>query len=249
MNGRPRTVAARLAYVRAALDAARRVLVVSGAGVSAESGIPTFRTGGGWWRGRRSEELATLAAFRADPLENWEWYDYRRQIVARAEPNPAHRAVAAWERPGRNVFVITQNVDDLHERAGSHEVVHIHGSIWRMRCLKRGGPVWEDRRVPLPKLPPDCPCGGVARPDIVWFDEDLPRDARTRINNYFREGRVDVAFVIGTEATFDYVRSYAARARKLGALVVEVNPRRTQLSGEADVRLVGRAGDILPALT
>ena len=238
-----------LARVRAALGAARRVLVVSGAGISAESGIPTFRSEGGWWRGKHPKKLATLSAFKEDPLESWEWYDYRRQLVARAEPNAGHRAVAGWERPGRDIFVITQNVDDLHERAGSREVVHIHGSIWRLKCLDEGGPVWEDRRAPLPKLPPDCPCGGVARPDVVWFDEELPPDACARIEDYFGAGRVDVALVVGTEATFDYVRGYAAEARARGALVVEVNPGLTQLSKDVDVRLAGRAGDILPALT
>jgi NAD-dependent protein deacetylase/lipoamidase len=249
MNDEVRTDAAGLARVGAALGAARRVLVISGAGISAESGIPTFRSEGGWWKGENPEELATLASFKSRPEKIWEWYDYRRQLVARAEPNAAHRAVADWRRPSRDIFIITQNVDDLHERAGSREVVHIHGSIWRLKCLKEGGPVWEDRRVPLPKLPPDCPCGGIARPDVVWFDEALPRDARKRIKDYFTAGRIDVAFVVGTEATFDYVRGYAARARALGALVVEVNPVRTQLSGKVDVRLTGRAGNILSILT
>lgn len=237
-----------LARARAALATARRVLVVSGAGISAESGIPTFRSEGGWWLGENPEELATLAAFEKNPEKIWKWYDYRRQLIARAEPNAAHRAVAGWERPGRGVFVITQNVDDLHERAGSSDVVHIHGSIWRLRCMREGGPVWEDRRAPLPKLPPDCPCGGIARPDVVWFDEDLPPDACARVKEFFAAGRVDVAFVVGTEATFDYVRGYAEEARSRGALVVEVNPGRTQLTDAAHVRLAGKAGEILAAL-
>ena len=238
-----------LARVRATLGAARRVLVVSGAGISAESGIPTFRSEGGWWLGENPEELATLAAFKENPKKIWKWYDYRRQMIARVEPNAAHRAVAGWEKPGRNVFIITQNVDDLHERAGSSEVVHIHGSIWRLKCMNEGGPVWEDRRTPLPKIPPDCPCGGVARPDVVWFDEELPPDACAHIEEFFEGGRIDIAFVVGTEATFDYVREYAAKARSRGALVVEVNPGTTQLTEAVDLRLVGRAGEILPTLT
>lgn len=249
MSDEPRTDDAGRARVRAALGAARRVLVISGAGISAESGVPTFRSEGGWWEGEDPEELATLASFGRGPEKVWRWYDYRRGLVARAEPNAAHRAVAGWQGPGREVFVITQNVDDLHERAGSREVVHIHGSIWRLKCLNEGGPVWEDRRVPLPELPPGCPCGGIARPDVVWFDEELPPDECARVEDYFGAGRVDVALVVGTEATFDYVRGYAAAARALGALVVEVNPGRTQLSGDVDVRLVGRAGDVLPSLT
>ena len=127
------------------LGDARKILVLSGAGVSAESNIPTFRGEGGWWRSLNPAELATYAAFEKDPKLVWEWYEYRRGLVANASPNPAHQVLAALEAPGREVFILTQNVDDLHERAGNSHVVHIHGFIWNVICLKDGktyGRVW-----------------------------------------------------------------------------------------------------------
>jgi NAD-dependent deacetylase len=126
-----------------ALAGARNVLVLSGAGISAESNIPTFRGEGGWWRSLNPASLATLAAFKKDPKLVWEFYEYRRHLVANASPNKAHRALAELESPDRNVFIVTQNVDDLHERAGSHGIVHVHGSIWAASCLKDGA-TYED---------------------------------------------------------------------------------------------------------
>jgi NAD-dependent deacetylase len=233
-----------VARVVDALRRARNVLVITGAGVSAESDIPTFRGEGGWWRSRNPEELATFAAFRKDPGFVWEWYEYRRGLVAGARPNAAHEAIANLESPGRDVFIITQNVDDLHEKAGSHRIVHIHGSIWKVICLK-DNKVYEDRRVPLPELPPICECGGILRPGVVWFDEDLPPDACAQIEEYFRHTHVDVVLVVGTEATFDYIREWALRAKPAGALVVEINPGETVLTPQVDVRLQGKAGEVL----
>ena len=223
---------------------AKKVLVLTGAGVSAESNIPTFRGEGGWWRSLNPMELATFAAFKKNPRLVWEWYEYRRGLIANAIPNAAHRVLAALEAPAREVFIVTQNVDDLHERAGSQHVVHIHGSIWRVACLK-DGQSYEDRRVPLPELPPICACGGLLRPGVVWFGESLPSDAYSQIEEYLRQTQVDVALVIGTEAVFGYIRDWAWRAKRSGALLVEINPNPTVLTPDVDVMLQGKAGQIL----
>lgn len=232
--------------VRDRLRSARRVLALTGAGVSAESGIPTFRGRDGWWRREDPSRLATQEAFDRDPSYVWEWYEYRRGLIAKAEPNAGHRALAAWASD-RTVLVATQNVDDLHERAGSTEVTHIHGSIWRVRC-QRCGRETENRDHPLPERPPRCrDCGGRLRPAVVWFGELLPAAPIHRVES-FLDGGVDVAFVIGTEASFGYIQGFARAARRAGAFLVEVNPSRTVLSGVVDVRLAGPAGTVLPDL-
>ena len=224
------------------------MLVLSGAGISAESGIPTFRGRDGWWRREDPTKLATADAFRRDPAYVWEWYEYRRDLVGRAEPNDGHRAVARWEGGGREVLVATQNVDDLHERAGSGRVVHIHGSIWRVKCFACPADPREDRTVPFPHLPPPCPaCGGALRPDVVWFGEMLPQAPLRAIDDFVAAG-VDLALVVGTEATFPYITGIALAAREAGALLVEVNPSRTALSDGVDVRLEGPAGELLPRI-
>jgi NAD-dependent deacetylase len=229
------------------LRTARRVLALTGAGISAESGIPTFRGRDGWWRQEDPTRLATQAAFDRDPAYVWQWYQYRRGLIAAAAPNPGHRALADLERAGRDVLVATQNVDDLHERAGSGAVTHIHGSIWRVRCE---GCLAEhhDATHPFPTLPPRCgDCGALLRPAVVWFGEILPASPVVRIEE-FLDGGVDLALVIGTEATFGYIQGFALAARRAGALLVEVNPGETPLSDVADVRLRGPAGEVLPGL-
>jgi len=243
----PTLDATQLARVIAAVRDAKNILVLTGAGISAESGVPTFRGKDGWWRSRNPEELATRTAFRENPRLVWEWYEYRRELIARVEPNLAHHALAWLESQGKNVFILTQNVDDLHERAGSRQVVHIHGSIWSVTCLKEDR-TFEDRRVPMPELPPLCACGGVLRPAVVWFDEELPHDACARIENYLQQGGIDVAFVVGTYVTFDYIARWALAARNSGALLVEVNPDETSLTRQADIVLRGKAGDIFSAI-
>ncbi|MBN2466239.1 NAD-dependent deacylase [candidate division WOR-3 bacterium] len=238
---------ARTARVRERLAKAKNVMVITGAGISAESGVPTFRDARGLWKEFNPLDYATHDAFERDPVRVWKWYDQRRVNMAQARPNPAHRALAAMQRPGRRVFIVTQNVDDLHEQAGSKEVVHIHGSLWRIRC-ERDGTVLENREAPLSELPPTCMCGEVMRPDIVWFGEELPRQPVERILHYLLEGGIDLCLVIGTEATFGYIVQWALQAREAGAMVVDVNPRDTGLGSIVDVHLRGKAGDVLPKL-
>jgi NAD-dependent deacetylase len=233
--------------VRERLAAARRVLVITGAGVSAESGIPTFRTDDGLWQKDNPLDFATREAFLRDPEAVWRWYEERRRVAAAAEPNPAHKALARLEAPGRQVLVVTQNVDDLHERAGSTDVVHVHGSLWRLRC-ERDGTVVEDRHVPLNELPPTCPCGNVMRPDVVWFGEALPWAPVQRVRDFLLHGAIDCCLVVGTEASFGYIVEWTFSARETGALCVEVNPRTTGLSSLVDYRFEGRAGTVLPLL-
>lgn len=233
--------------VRTRLAEGRRVLALTGAGISAESGIPTFRGEDGWWKREDPTKLATQAAFDRDPSYVWEWYEHRRGLVSDAAPNPGHRALASWEAAGKDILVATQNVDDLHERAGSEVVTHIHGSIWRVRC-QACGRERADHTHPLPERPPRCEqCGGLERPAVVWFGEMLPAEPIRRVET-FLDGGVDVAFVIGTEASFGYIQGFARAARGAGALLVEVNPSRTVLSDVVDVRLPEPAGEVLPTL-
>jgi NAD-dependent deacetylase len=236
-----------IALVREHLATAKNVMIITGAGISAESGIPTFRDEKGLWKEFNPLDYATRDAFKRNPAKVWQWYDERRTNMAQARPNPAHVTLAAMARPGRRVFIVTQNVDDLHEQAGSKEVVHVHGSLWRLRC-ERDGTVLENREVPLSENPPTCMCGEVMRPDIVWFGEELPRQPVEQIIHYLLEGRIDLCLIVGTEASFGYIVQWALQAREAGAIVVDVNPRDTGLGSVVDVHLQGKAGDILPRL-
>ncbi len=166
------------AAVRRALEEAESVAVLTGAGISAESGVPTFRGGGGLWRNFSPEQLATPEAFARDPRLVWEWYDWRRGRVAAAQPNAGHRALAELERRAagqgaRSFTLITQNVDGLHDRAGSRRIAKLHGDLWQTRCLGCGAEA-RNEQVPLAELPPPCRCGGLLRPAVVWFGETLP---------------------------------------------------------------------------
>lgn len=205
------------------------IAVLTGAGISAESGVPTFRGPGGLWRTFRAEELATPQAFRRDPVLVWEWYDWRRSVIAGCRPNAAHEVLAEMERRVADLTLITQNVDGLHHRAGSRTVVELHGNIWRMRCTRECRPAWDDQAVPLPELPPRCPdCGALARPDVVWFGESLPGEALEAAVQAAQRCRV--MLVIGTSALVQPAAGLPLLALRHGARLIEINPVPTMLS-------------------
>lgn len=238
-----------LAQVAARMGEDARVTVLTGAGVSAASGVRTFRDPGGLWHGMRPEEVATPEAFACDPRLCWEWYEMRRRQIAACEPNPAHEVIARWARQRPGFRLVTQNVDGLHERAGTPGVVRFHGSIWHLSCAARcaGSPAaWEDRRVPLPELPPACPaCGGIARPAVVWFGEGID----PRVILAAREAvECEVFLAVGTSAVVFPAAGMIGEARRAGALVVEVNPETSAGAGEAQVVLRGGAEVVLPRL-
>ncbi len=238
---------AALARARELLAGASRLVVFTGAGVSAESGIPTFRDAlEGMWARFDPERLATEAGFRADPALVWRWYAERRERIARAEPNAAHAAIAAAERGGRAVTVVTQNVDGLHRRAGSTDIVELHGSIARAKCLEGCGVVpagWEhDVRVP-----PPCPrCGAPLRPDVVWFGERLPAGAFERAERLAAEA--DAMLVVGTSGLVQPAASLPWAAVRHRRPVIVVGPDPTELDGLATVCLRGRAVSVVPAI-
>ena len=233
-----------------AVRAARHLAVLTGAGVSAESGVPTFRDAQtGLWARHDPMELATPQAFRRDPKLVWDWYQWRRELVGQAEPNAGHLALAQLEsrfsQPGLRFTLITQNVDGLHQRAGSHSVIELHGSLLRSKCST------EDRVVetwpPTDEAPPRCPsCGGLLRPDVVWFGEGLPRPALAAATAAARA--CDVFFSIGTSSLVEPASLLPLIALEHGAVVVEINPDETPLTARATYALRGPAGTLLPEL-
>lgn len=227
--------------MRERIQAARSICVLTGSGISAESGIPTFRGAGGLWRNFRPESLATPEAFTKDPKLVWEWYDWRRGLIAKAEPNAGHRAVAS--RP--EITVVTQNVDELHQRAGSKKVLQVHGSIWVVRCTGCGEE-HHDSRVPLPELPPRCRCGALLRPAVVWFGEGLSPGVWDNAQQAVTS--CDVLLVVGTSALVYPAASLAPLAKQAGAFVVEVNPDETPLSTAVHYTVRLRAGEALPQI-
>jgi len=231
---------------REALAGARRVAVLTGSGASAESGVPTFRDATGLWEQVRLEDVATPGAFAADAAGVWRWYDARRRDVADTEPNPGHRALAALEDRMSRVTLITQNVDGLHQAAGSSRVVELHGSLWDLRCTGCGT-THTDSRVPLPDLPPCCPaCGEWQRPGVVWFGEALPAGALEEATRAAREA--EVLLSVGTAAEVEPAASLPRLAGEAGAFVVEINPQPSAVAGEVDLALRGPAGELLPAV-
>ena len=229
---------------RSILAQARRVAVLTGSGISAESGVPTFRGAGGLWRSFRPEELATPGAFERDPKLVWEWYDWRRGLVAAAKPNPAHEALVRLEERCEAFTLATQNVDGLHALAGSRSLILLHGDIWTLRCVSCGAER-QDRRVPLPELPPLCTCGGLLRPGVVWFGESLPAKAMERAT--VAAAQADALLMIGTSAAVWPAAGLGEVAIHAGVPVIEINPEPTVYSDRV-LSLAGRAGEILPRL-
>lgn len=228
------------------LTNADRIFAITGAGISAESGVPTFRGQGGVWKNVNPEEVATPEAFARNPQRVWEWYDARRVDLLEKQPNPGHEALARLEQNTNEWFLLTQNVDDLHEQAGSQSLWHIHGSIWQVRCIQEGN-AWEDRTAPFPELPPTCPqCGAMLRPNVTWFGEVINENALAATERFLSDGEADVVLVIGTEASFGYIAYWVQQARGVRGRIIEVNPGKTMLSGVADVHLQAPSGEVLP---
>lgn len=233
---------------------ARRVVVFTGAGVSAESGVPTFRDRlTGLWARFEPSHLATADAFRADPPLVWGWYQWRRTLVRRAQPNPAHLAIAALASHVPQLTLITQNVDDLHERAGSTDVIHLHGQIESPRCFTCGRE--PEAPLPLPEEPdagrrvepPACEhCGGPLRPGVVWFGESLPMTALT--DAFQAAEQCDLLISVGTSGVVYPAAEIPQVAWRAGACVVHINPAPGPLHGERDYAIASAAGIALPAL-
>jgi NAD-dependent deacetylase len=225
---------------------ATHIAVLTGAGISAESGVPTFRDAQtGLWASYDPMELATPGAFQRNPRLVWEWYAWRRALIAKAEPNAAHLALAAMEKFSSQFTLITQNVDGLHQKAGSRRVIELHGNIWRSKCSQeeRVVPSWDEEG----EVPPTCPnCGGLLRPDVVWFGESLPAESLSAAIRAARS--CDVFLTAGTSGLVQPAASLPVIALESGARVVEINPEPTPLSPLMNDVVSGPAGEILPLL-
>jgi NAD-dependent deacetylase len=227
------------------LKKASRVTVLTGAGISAESGVPTFRGDEGLWRDYRAEDLATAQAFFKDPTLVWSWYLWRRELIAACRPNPAHYALAGLEAQKPGMRLITQNVDGLHRLAGSRNLLEIHGCIWQVRCTACGES-YEERELNLPLPPPCRACGGLIRPAVVWFGENLDQNLLQR--SWQAAADAEVMLVIGTSALVQPAAGLALVAKKAGAYVIEINLEPTPNSDWVDESLLGKAGEVLPRL-
>jgi NAD-dependent deacetylase len=251
------------------LRGARAITVITGAGISAESGVPTFRGAAGLWRSFRPEDLATPQAFARDPQLIWDWYRWRRRSIAEAVPNPGHQVLARWDSRIHDYLLLTQNVDGLHTRAGSRRLVELHGNIWRARCTKNASHV-VDESPPTPDgervtravglaaggggappalkdvLPTCSSCGALLRPDIVWFGESLDGAAVSRALAAVHA--CELLILVGTSGVVYPVAGFPLMARRHGARVVEINIEPTPLSDVADVVLLGPSGTLLPAI-
>ena len=228
-----------------AIQNSEKTVVLTGAGISAESGVPTFRGEEGLWRNFRAEELATPSAFQRDPKLVWEWYDWRRNLIKPLHPNAGHKVIASIEKKKPDFKLITQNVDGLHRKAGNEECVELHGNIWKTRCTEEGK-VTENLESPLKKIPPTCECGAMLRPHIVWFGESLPSDAIQ--SSYQAVENCDLMLVVGTSAVVQPAALLPGIAKNSGAFVIEVNAEETPVSSLADDSYIGKAGEILPLL-
>lgn len=238
-----------------------RITVLTGAGVSAASGVPTFRGSDGLWKNFRPEALATAEAFGRDPSLVWEWYSWRRFRIAACEPNDAHRVLADWGLRFPNFKLITQNVDGLHERAsaianaaapqaGDAAIIRLHGSIWEVSCWQgcaKSPRRWKNEPLTFDEMPPRCPyCGGLIRPGVVWFGETLETDVIAQASN---ATRCDVFITVGTAAVVYPAAGFLKQARRNGAFTVEINPEATPATSTVDLSLQGGAETILPEIS
>lgn len=230
---------------RRALQKARSIVAFTGAGISAESGVPTFRSEDGIWKKFKPEELANMNAFMRNPEMVWEWYKARKRVMAEVQPNPGHYALAQMEQLIPSFAVVTQNIDNLHRRAGSKTIFELHGNIERNYCMECLTP-YANEAVLAGQEVPRCSCGGLIRPDVVWFGEMLPEDAWEGAERAC--GNADVLLSVGTSAVVYPAASLPVMAQRQGAFIIEINPEPTPLTESADVFLQGKSGAILPEL-
>ena len=231
--------------IRDRIAQAESVTVLTGAGISADSGVPTFRGEEGLWKNFRPEELASPHAFERDPTLVWEWYNWRRELLSTKEPNAAHKALADLENHIKHFWLITQNVDGLHPAAGSTKLSEIHGNIWKVRCTSCGN-IQPNHDVPIAILP-HCPdCQGLLRPHIVWFGESLDQQDLDQSSQALR--RCEVLLIVGTSGVVYPAASFAPIAKQNGAFVVELNLDPTPNTELVDLSIQGRAKDLVPLL-
>jgi NAD-dependent deacetylase len=223
---------------------AKKIVFFTGAGISAESGIPTFRGKDGIWNKLKPEELANFNAFMRNPEMVWEWYNHRKKIIHDSKPNPGHLAIAEFQKFFDDVTVVTQNIDNLHRRAGSNKIFELHGNIERNYCVKCH--TFYNKELDFSNGTPKCKCGGLIRPDVVWFGEFLPQDQfeggeKAAVNS-------DMFFVVGTSAIVYPAAGLVYSAKRAGSFIVEINIEPTEVSSTCDQSFFGEAGKILPKL-
>jgi len=225
------------------LKNAEKIIFVTGAGISQESGIPTFRGKDGLWRKHDPMKLATIDAFYDDPKLVWEWYEDRRKNIRTAEPNPGHKAIAELEKYAK-VVILTQNIDGLHQRAGSTNVLELHGSIIRIKCTRCN---FKDE-IPssFETLPPMCECGEILRPDVVWFGEALPQDVWRKAISHATY--CDAMIIAGTSLVVSPANTLPIYAKQNNALLIEINPEDTMMSADMDLSLKTTSANALPHL-
>jgi len=225
------------------LKNAEKIIFVTGAGISQESGIPTFRGKDGLWRKHDPMKLATIDAFYDDPKLVWEWYEDRRKNIRTAEPNPGHKAIADLEKYAK-VVILTQNIDGLHQRAGSTNVLELHGSIIRIKCTRCN--FKDEISSSFETLPPMCKCGEILRPDVVWFGEALPQDVwREAISH---ATCCDAMIIAGTSLVVSPANTLPIYAKQNNALLIEINPENTMMSADMDLSLKTTSANALPHL-
>ena len=230
------------------LSAAKNVFVMTGAGISAESGIPTFRGKEGLWKDFNPQQLASPEGFERDPALVWEWYAWRLEQLKDAQPNAGHRALVELEKRCQSYLLLTQNVDGLHQAAGSLRVLEIHGNVRRVRDVATGK-VYKEGEIEIkPPFPIRTPSGNLARPDVVWYGEMIRVDAVEETEVFLNDSTPQVCLIVGTSGAFPYIQRWALWAKGEGAKLVEVNPEQTPLTEMADVFLEGKAGEILPRI-
>lgn len=222
---------------------AQKIVFVTGAGISQESGIPTFRGKDGYWRKYDPMQLATIDAFYENPQLVWEWYEDRRKNILAAQPNNGHYAIADLAKY-KDVVVLTQNIDGLHQRAGSKKVYELHGSIIRIKCTACD--YKDDITSSFDALPPKCRCGSILRPDVVWFGEPLPQDVWNEAIRHAQN--CDVMVIVGTSLVVSPANHLPVYAKQNGAVLVEVNPERTVMSSEMDLSVRETSANALPKL-